>query len=48
MCEVELLHTLQLYHQRAIQLKRLEWLTRGVVAADATDLVLTLSVVVSD
>ena len=28
----------QLYHQRAVQRKRLEWLTRGVVAADATNL----------
>ena len=44
----ELLHTPQLYHQRAIQRKRLEWLTRGVVAADATNLELTRSVVVSD
>ena len=44
----ELLHTPQLYHQRAVQRKRLEWLTRGVVAADATNLELTRSVVVSD
>jgi hypothetical protein len=44
----ELLHTPQLSHQRAIQRKRLEWLTRGVVAADATNLELTRSVVVSD
>ena len=43
-----LLHTPQLYHQRAVQRKRLEWLTRGVVAADATNLDLTRSVVVSD
>jgi len=43
-----LLHTPQLYHQRAVQRKRLEWLTRGVVAADATNLALTRSVVVSD
>jgi hypothetical protein len=43
-----LLHTPQLYHQRAVQRKRLEWLTRGVVAADATNLELTRSVVVSD
>jgi hypothetical protein len=45
---LELLHTPQLYHQRAVQRKRLEWLTRGVVAADATNLELTRSVVVSD
>jgi len=43
-----LLHTPQLYHQRAVQRKRLEWLTRGVVAVDATNLKLTRSVVVSD
>jgi len=43
-----LLHTPQLYHQRGVQRKRLEWLTRGVVAADATNLDLTRSVVVSD
>jgi len=43
-----LLHTPQLYHQRAVQRRRLEWLTRGVVAADATNLELTRSVVVSD
>jgi hypothetical protein len=42
------LHTPQLYHQRAVQRKRLEKLTRGVVAADATNLELTRSVVVSD
>ena len=44
----ELLHTPQLSHQRTIQRKRLEWLTRGVVAADATTLELTRSVIVSD
>ena len=44
----EVLHTPQLYHQRAVQRKRLEWLTRGVVAVDATNLELTRSVVVSD
>jgi hypothetical protein len=43
-----LLHTRQLYHQRAVQRKRLERLTRGVVATDATRLELTRSVVVSD
>ena len=42
------LHTLQLYHQRAVQRKRLERLTRGVGAADAINLELTRSVVVSD
>jgi len=44
----ELLHTPQLSHQRAVQRRRLEWLTRGVVAADATNLEPTRSVVVSD
>ena len=43
-----LLHTPQLYHERAAQRKRLEWLTRGVIAADATNLDRTRSVVVSD
>jgi hypothetical protein len=43
-----LLHTPQLYQQRAVQRKRLEWLTRGVVAVDATNLELTRSLVVSD
>jgi len=43
-----LLHTPQLYHQRGVQRKRLEWLTRGIVAADATNLELTRSIVVSD
>ena len=44
----ELLHTPQLYHQRGVQRKRLGWMTRGVVAVDATNLELTRSVVVSD
>jgi Transposase DDE domain. len=44
----EVLHTPQLYHQRGVQRKRLEWMTRGVIAADATNLELTRSVVVSD
>ena len=46
----EVLHTPQLYHQRAVQRKRLEWLTRtrGVVAVDATTLELTRSAVVFD
>jgi len=43
----ELLHTRQLYHQRAVQRKRLDWLTRGVVALDATNLTLTRSVAVT-
>ena len=43
-----LLHTPQLYHQHVVQRKQLEWLTRSVVAADATNLELTRSVVVSD
>ncbi|GAB7092262.1 hypothetical protein JCM18237_25330 [Halorubrum luteum] len=47
-CLFALLHTPQLYHQRAVQRKRLELLTRGVVAVDATNLELTRSVVVSD
>ena len=42
----ELLHTPQLYHQRGVQRKRLEWLDRGVVATDATHLALTRSVAV--
>jgi hypothetical protein len=44
----ELLHTPQLTHQRAVERKRLQRLTRGVVATDATNLELTRSVVVSD
>jgi len=43
-----LLHTPQLYRQRAVQRKRLEWLLRPVVALDATNLELTRSVVVSE
>ena len=43
----ELLHTPQLYHQRAVQRKRLEWLDRAVVALDATNLDLTRSVAVA-
>jgi hypothetical protein len=35
-------------HQRAVQRKRLEWLTRGIAAVDQTDLELTRSVVFSD
>ena len=44
----ELLHTRRLYHQRAVQRKRLEWLTRGVIATDATNLALTRSVTVQE
>jgi len=44
----ELFHTPQLAHQRAVERKRLQRLTRGVVATDATTLELTRSVVVSD
>jgi hypothetical protein len=40
----ELLHTRQLYHQRAVERKRLEWLSRGVIALDKTNLTLTRSV----
>ncbi|WP_256687456.1 IS4 family transposase [Halococcus qingdaonensis] len=42
----ELLHTPQLYHQRGVQRKRLEWLNRSVVAIDATNLMLTRSVAI--
>jgi hypothetical protein len=42
----ELLHTPQLYHQRGVQRKRLDWLDRGVVATDATKLTLTRSVAI--
>jgi len=41
-----LLHSPQLYHQRGVQRKRLEWLQRSVVAVDATNLDLTRTVVV--
>ena len=37
-----------LANQRAVQRKRLEWLTRSVIVADPTNLELTRSVVVSD
>jgi len=43
----ELLHTPQLYHQRSVQRKRLNWLNRAVVAIDATNLSLTRSVAVA-
>jgi hypothetical protein len=44
----EKLHTPQLVHQRIVERKRLQQLTRVVIATDATDLELTRSVVVSD
>jgi len=40
----ELLHSPQLYHQRGVQRKRLDWLERAVVATDATNLTLTRSI----
>jgi hypothetical protein len=43
-----ILHTPELYHQRAVQRKRLKHLLRSVIAVDATNLELTRSVVVSD
>ncbi len=43
----ELLHTPQLYHQSAVQRKRLDWLNRAVVTLDATNLSLTRSVAVA-
>jgi hypothetical protein len=43
---VELLHTRRLYHQRGVLRKRLDWLSRGVIATDATNLTLTRSVTV--
>jgi len=42
----ELLHSPQLYHQRGVQRKRLEWLDRAVVATDAANLNLTRSVAI--
>jgi len=44
----DLLQTRHLYHQRGVQRKRLEWLSRGVIATDATNLTLTRSVTVHD
>jgi len=44
----ELLHTRRLYHQCGVQRKRLEYLTSGVIATDATNLRLTRSVTVHD
>ena len=41
----ELLQIPQLYHQRAVQRKRLKWLNRAVIPLDATNLTLTRSVV---
>ncbi len=43
---LELLHSPQLYHQRGVQRKRLDWLDRAVVATDATNLNPTRSVAV--
>lgn len=42
----ELLHSPQLYHQRSVQRKRLEWLDRAVVAIDGANLALTRSVTI--
>lgn len=42
----ELLHLPQMYHQRSVQRKRLEWLDRAVVALDGTNTELTRSVAV--
>lgn len=44
----ELLHTRRLYHQRGVLRKRLDWLSRGVIATDATNLTLTRSVTVPE
>ncbi len=44
----ELLHTRRLYHQRAVERKRLDWLSRGVIAVDKTNLTLTRSITVHD
>ena len=44
----ELLHTRRLYHQRSVLRKQLEWLSRGVIATDATNLTLTRSVTVNE
>jgi uncharacterized membrane-anchored protein len=45
---LELPHTPQLTHQRAVERKRFQQLMRGIVATDATNFELTRSVVVSD
>jgi hypothetical protein len=44
----ELLHTRRLYHQRGVLRKRLDWLSRGVIATDATNLTLTRSITVHE
>ena len=44
----ELLHTRRLYHQRGVLRKRLKWLSRSVIATDATNLTLTRSVTVNE
>ncbi|MDL0135148.1 IS4 family transposase, partial [Halobacterium salinarum] len=43
----ELLHSPQLYHQRSVQRKRLDWLQRAVVATDATNLTVSRSIKIS-
>ena len=43
----ELLHTPQLYYQRAVQRKRLEWLNRPIVALNATNPSLTRPVAIA-
>ncbi|GAD53909.1 hypothetical protein MBEHAL_2669 [Halarchaeum acidiphilum MH1-52-1] len=40
----ELLHSPQLYHQRSVQRKLLDWLERAVVATDATNLSVSRSI----
>jgi len=42
----DLLHSPQLYHQRGVQRKHLDWLDRTVVATDSTNLTLTRSVAI--
>ncbi|WP_135827107.1 IS4 family transposase [Halorussus ruber] len=42
----ELLHSPQLYHQRGVQRKQLDWLDRTVVATDSTNLTVTRSVAI--
>ncbi|MFB6227727.1 MAG: IS4 family transposase [Halobacteriales archaeon] len=44
----ELFQTRRLYHQRGVQRKRLKWLSRGVIATDATNLTLTRSVTMQE
>lgn len=42
----ELLHSPQLYHQRGVQHKQLDWLERAVVATDSANLTVTRSVAI--